>query len=392
MKKIYVLLILIILLISSGCTDIPQNASVSFNKINAVWIYYSELSMKDENGGTAESFEKKFSEMLDFCEDRGVNTVFFQVRPFCDAFYDSEIFPQSACLSGIQGKKVDYDPLEIAVRIAHERGIALHAWINPFRISSDGDVSKLSENNPAMKWIKNKSRDVVRANGGIYFCPASPEAQKLVLDGVREIVNNYNVDGIHIDDYFYPSTDKSIDEDFYKEYKADGGELSLKNWRLDTVSAFVSQLYAAAKSMSGKCVFSISPAGNIINNYNEQYADVKLWCSKRGYCDWIIPQLYYGFENEKLSFTIALKMWSSLPLDDSVKMIFGIGAYRINNSDDEWNAGSGIIEKQINMCKEEKNYCGAAFFSYSSLANRNNDSELNNIGALVLGETASEKE
>ena len=391
MKKFLSVLIILFLLMLSGCVGNSETVTPDSEIINAVWIYYSELSMTNVRGGTGESFKNKFSEMLDICEKYGINTIFFQVRPFCDAFYRSEIFPESAYLTGRQGGKADYDPLGIAVAMAHERDISLHAWINPFRISVDGDVSKLSDDNPAMKWIKNNSRNVVRTNGGIYFCPASSDAQKIVLDGVREIVNGYDVDGIHIDDYFYPSTDKSVDESFYNEYIENGGELSLKNWRLDTVSAFVSQLYSAAKSVSGDCVFSISPAGNILNNYNEQYADVKLWCSKRGYCDWIIPQLYYGFENEKLSFSLALKMWSALSLDESVSMIYGIGAYRINDSDEEWNAGSGIIEKQINMCRAEKNYGGAAFFSYSSLADKNNASELNNLSTLVPGESFTEQ-
>lgn len=391
MKKTFLFFVIAVILFLNGCSTVSDDYCVPQNeKINAVWIYYSELSMQDESGGTAESFGNKFSRMLDLCEKYGINTIFFQVRPFCDAFYKSDIFPWSVYLTGKQGRGVGYDPLKIAVSAAHSRGITLHAWINPFRISSSNDTSKLSENNPALGWIKEKSRNVVNVNGGWYFCPASPEAQRLVTDGVREIVNNYDVDGIHIDDYFYPSTDKSVDSVYYDEYKKNGGELSLKNWRLDTVSAFVSQLYAATKSVSGKCIFSISPAGNILNNYNEQYADVKLWCSRRGYADWIIPQLYYGFENEKLPFSLACNVWSALPLSDSVKMIYGIGAYRINDSDEEWQAGSGIIKKQLDMCREKDNYSGAAFFSYSSLADSANAAEFKNLSSPVSAETRSE--
>ena len=392
MKKFFLIIIVSVLLVLTACSaDFQTEETDKSERISAVWIYYSELSMQDKNGGSAESFRNKFNEMLLTCKDRDINTVFFQVRPFCDAFYKSEIFPWTACLTGEQGREVSYDPLEIAVAMAHEKGIALHAWINPFRISSDSDVSKLSERNPALKWIKNNSRNVVNVNGGYYFCPASPEAQRLVLDGVREIVNNYDVDGIHIDDYFYPSTEKSVDDSFYKEYRDGGGELSLKKWRLDTVSAFVSQLYEATKSVSGKCIFSVSPAGNIVNNYNEQYADVKLWCSRRGYADWIIPQLYYGFENEKLSFRLALDMWSALPRDGSVKMIYGIGAYKLNNSDSEWESGRGIIKKQLELCEDKNDYCGAAFFSYSSIADKNNSTEFMNLNLFASAEHTSEQ-
>lgn len=390
MKKL--ISVLLVLTFLAGCSVMPEEKKTTPAEICAVWIYFDELSMKSEKGGSAESFERKIDKMLSVCAEKGINTLFFHVRPFCDAMYRSAIFPWSAYLTGTQGKSVDYDPLEIALRKAHERGMTLHAWINPFRIAVSEDISKLSADNPALRWIKEKSPDVVNVNGGWYFCPASVKAQKTVIDGVREIVENYDVDGIHIDDYFYPSADKKVDKYFYDKYKNDGGKLGLSEWRLNVVSAFVSELYAAAKSVSGNCIFSISPAGNIVNNYTQLFADVRLWCSRRGYADWIIPQLYYGFEDEKLSFDLACGVWSKLPLADGVKMIYGIAAYKINNSDSEWDDGRGIIEKQLSCAKAKENYCGAAFFSYSSLADKNNSSELENLGSRVLCESPSDSE
>lgn len=363
--------------------EVPVKDSSS---VCAVWMYYSEISMKEYGGGTEKQFREKADKMFKNCADMGINTVFYHVRPYCDAFYKSDIFPWSSYLTGTQGKAVDYDPLKIVIEIAHSYGITLHAWINPFRILNDNDYSVLSEDNPALKWIKEKSPNVVNVNNGWYFCPGSPEAQKLIIDGVREIAENYDVDGIHIDDYFYPSTDKSVDSYFYDKYKSCGGELNLKNWRLNTVSAFVSQMYAASKAVSGKCVFSVSPAGNLLNNYNEQYADVKLWMAERGYADWIIPQLYYGFKNEILSFNIACDTWSSLKKTSDVKLIYGIGAYKINDSDEEWDCGNGIIDKQLDYILTEDNCFGAAFFSYSSMIDTKRQSEYSNIKAKLFVE------
>lgn len=389
MKRIIILFIAIVVLLS-GCTtvqeqqpDTKENTVTETAQISAVWIYYDELSMVDENGGTEQLFRDKIETMLENCVSWGINTVFLQVRPCADSFYKSDIFPWTYYLTGEQGKAVSYDPLEICISIAHKKGLKIHAWINPFRIAFNDDVSLLADNHPAHKWIENKSGDVVFANEGIYFSPASPQAQRLVLDGVREIVRNYDVDGIHIDDYFYPSTDESVDEVFYKKYVSDGGKLPLDEWRLDTVSAFVSQMHNTVKGEKEECIFSISPAGNIQNNYDEQFADVELWCSSEGYADWIIPQLYYGFENDFLPFDEAVEDWQSIHKCTEVKMIYGLAAYKVNESDEEWDAGKGIIDRQLQILSESPDCYGAAYFSYSSLADEKRRAEFTDLSTLL---------
>lgn len=389
--------LLLAMLTLSSCGIIEKSKTEKKPKgkeISAVWISYTELSMKDENGGDEDSFRDKITEMFDNCAQLGINTVFAQVRPFCDAMYPSEIFPWSAYLTGYQGDPVYYDPLEIMVEEAHERGLGLHAWINPFRVSFDTDTDKLSEKNPAKKLLSDeKTKDrVVTADGGLYLCPASTENHKLIIDGVREIIRNYEVDGIHIDDYFYPSTDIGVDKTYYDEYKKNGGALFYDKWRLDVISSFVSQMYTAVKSERNDCIFSISPAGNINNNYEEEYADVERWCSEKGYCDWMIPQIYYGFENEALPFDKACKSWSELDKSDDVRMIYGIPAYKVNGEDEEFKAGGGIIEKQISVAKATDNYGGVAFFSYSSLVDPDFKREFENIKSSVFTELVPEEE
>ena len=395
MKRVMCLLLAMLTLSSCGIIEKSKTEKKPTGKeISAVWISYTELSMKDENGGDEDSFRDKITEMFDNCAQLGINTVFAQVRPFCDAMYPSEIFPWSAYLTGYQGDPVYYDPLEIMVEEAHERGLGLHAWINPFRVSFDTDTDKLSEKNPAKKLLSDeKTKDrVVTADGGLYLCPASTENHKLIIDGVREIIRNYEVDGIHIDDYFYPSTDIGVDKTYYDEYKKNGGALFYDKWRLDVVSSFVSQMYTAVKSERNDCIFSISPAGNINNNYEEEYADVERWCSEKGYCDWMIPQIYYGFENEALPFDKACKSWSELDKSDDVRMIYGIPAYKVNGEDEEFKAGGGIIEKQISVAKATDNYGGVAFFSYSSLVDSDCKREFENIKSSVFTELAPEEE
>ena len=385
MKRLFCVLISLIL-IFSGCTPALTEKPVTAeaDTVKAVWIYYSELEMMNLRGGTQKSFTQKIDKMLDNCVKWGMNTIFLQVRPCADSFYKSDIFPWTYYLTGKQGESVSYDPLEICIELANKKGLSIHAWINPFRIAFDDDVSKLSADHPAMQWIKNKSSDVVFVNDGIYFSPASMNAQKLVLDGVREIVRNYDVDGIHIDDYFYPSTEEKVDSVYYKEYKKSGGKSDLDEWRLNTVSAFVGQMYTTVKSENSDCIFSVSPAGNINNNYEQQFADVKLWCSQRGYADWIIPQLYYGFENDTLPFDKAIRQWRKLNKIGAVKMIYGIGAYKVNDSDSEWDAGNGIIDRQLELIKGTGDSYGVAFFSYSSLADSKKSKEFGNVQSFEI--------
>lgn len=385
MKKLFCILFSLIL-IFPGCTPTLDEEPVAkeTDTVKAVWIYYSELEMLGSHGGTQKSFTDKVDKMFDNCIEWGLNTVFLQVRPCADSFYKSDIFPWTYYLTGKQGKAVSYDPLEICIDLAHKKGLSLHAWLNPFRIAFDDDVSRLAPDHPAMQWIKNKTADVVFVNKGIYFSPASMNAQKLVLDGVREIIRNYDVDGIHIDDYFYPSSEEKVDAVYYKDYITRGGKSDLEEWRLNTVSAFIGQMYTTVKSEKTDCIFSISPAGNINNNYEQQFADVKLWCSQRGYADWIIPQLYYGFENDTLPFDKALRQWQKLNKIGAVKMIYGIGAYKVNDSDDEWKAGNGIINRQLELIKKTEDSYGVAFFSYSSLADSKRSTEFKNIPSFEI--------
>lgn len=133
---------------------------------------------------------------------------------------------------------------------------------------------------------------------GIYYNPGSEEARQLIVDGVKEIVANYNVDGIHFDDYFYPTTDASFDSGTYAAYQNSGGTLSLADWRRENVNILVRQTYAAIKSINPSVKFGISPQGNMSNNYNVQYSDVAKWISTSGYVDYICPQVYFGFQNQ----------------------------------------------------------------------------------------------
>ena len=332
--------------------------------------------MKSVGGGTAEDFKNKIDTMFENIKAFGLNTVIFQVRPFSDSFCSSEIFPWSSYITGEQGKNPGYDPFLIATNEAEKYGLKIEAWINPYRVSYKDNFDDLSESNPAKQWYTDNplTDDLIITGSGIYYNPSSKRAQKIIIDGVREIVKNYNISAVHMDDYFYPTVDEGIDIDLYTNYRNEGGELSLDDWRRENVNTFISGLYSSVKSIKQDVKVVISPAGDIEKNYSMLYADVLKWCSQGGYADIIMPQLYYGFKNSSKPFLKMLNLWSEAVKSGNVKLCVGLAYYKSGKTDD--NAGDGINEwcENGNICSEEirysrrkDNYCGFSVYSYSYL-------------------------
>lgn len=357
-------------------------------EMRAVWINYNELSMAQNDGGSEGQFREKISQMFDKAVALGLNTAFVHARAFSDSFYRSKLFPASKYLTGTQGVDPGYDPLAIAVEEAHKRNLQIHAWINPYRVSFDKNFDNLCDTNPAKRWYLeggiSDSRLIV-CEQGIYYNPASPEVQKLVIDGVREIVLGYDVDGIHYDDYFYPSTEVSIDQTSYQAYVDTGGKYSLAEWRRENVNNFVSGVYSAVKGIAPKVRVSISPSANIEYNEGKMYADVRLWAQTPGYCDDLIPQVYYGFENETLPFETVVRQWNELDVSDSVRLCFGLAFYKCGTVDEfasssdapdsaryEWQRRDDIIVRQLQLVRSLTHYGGYALYSYTSLSSPSN--------------------
>ena len=361
---------------SSQSSDFEENnyiTTIPNGELRAVWISYLEFNniLKGKSEG---EFRTNIKTMFSNISDMGLNTVIVHVRPFSDALYYSDIFPISHIVTGTEGMDAGFDPLEIMIDYAHSYNLRLEAWINPYRIRNSGTKAEISADSPMYSLGKNA---VYKYSGGICYNPGSKEAQKLIIDGVKEIVSNYDVDGIHFDDYFYASTDPSIDAETYSQYKKSGGKLSLADYRRKNVDDLVKAVYSAIKSINPNVSFGISPQGNMDINYNSQYIDVEKWLSTKGFVDYICPQLYYGFDNKECPFKETVEEWNNMICADGVKLYVGISAYKIGCEDKwagekgihEWENCGNMLKRMVMTARGCSNYNGFFLYRYDSLFN-----------------------
>lgn len=266
-----------------------DNPALPAGEWRAVWISYLEWALLDFS--TADTFRAGCAQMLDDCAGLGLNTVLAQVRPFGDALYRSSLFPWSHLCTGVQGADPGFDPLDILLQEAHGRGLSVEAWLNPYRLRSSAAMPpSLAENN-----LANTHPEWVCAVGdGLYLNPAEPAAADYVVQGVAELLQNYAVDGIHFDDYFYSTTEESIDAVQF----AASGAVDLAAWRQQNVTALVKAVHDTVKAADPTLRFGISPQGNPDNDLNSQYSAVTAWLAAGGeeqVVDYLCPQVYWGY-------------------------------------------------------------------------------------------------
>lgn len=381
MKKILAFVLTICLLLPSF------SAYAEDSEMRGVWFSYEDYS--SQLSGLSESaFTEKAEEICKNLVSNGFNTLIFHVRAFSDAFYNSSYFGYSKYVCGKAGEAPEYDPLKIICQVAHNAGLALHAWINPYRI---GALSNVTESSVAYNW-KNRfgNERVCEVNGLWYYNPASKEVRDYIVEGVREIVGNYDIDGIHFDDYFYPTADESFDS---ASYIASGTNLPLNLWRLENINLLIRQTYDNIKAINPNVKFGISPNADIEKDYSQYFADVRLWATEKGYVDYLVPQIYFGYTNSTMPFSKVLKQWSDLCT--TVDLYIGLATYKSGKEDrwagngkNEWIENIDICSRQISDIRATSNGKGFMVFCYtpvfSSTASENAKSELKNIRSLIL--------
>ncbi len=374
LKKLIILIFIIALLFSScGFAESQEDKAVENSKFIGVWFTYKEIEELCINSSNSDELKKNVNEIFVQLKKYKVNNIFLHARAFDDCFYKSLIFPVSEYCRDNYGN-LKFDILECFIELAKEQNIAIHAWINPYRIRNDNKTEKIPVNSFAGKiFAENKNDErIIITDNSIFYNPAYPEVQNYVLNGVREILENYEVDGIHIDDYFYPAQNEKIDKFIYNDYIRNGGTLDIADFRRNSVNTLVSSIYSLVKSFDDNILVSISPSADINKNYNESYAAIKLWASTDGYADILIPQLYYGFEHSTMPFDKMLIKWAGLQ-NDKTKIVIGLAVYKSGTEDgyakqgsNEWIENCNIISEQIKSINNINCY-GWAYFSSSYL-------------------------
>ena len=342
MKKQLTAILLAVLMVCGVLAPVKAEAAASADDYRAVWFSYYDYEdyLKSADRNNAAEFTTFFRKVVGKCKTRGMNRIIVQVRPTGDAIYDSDIFPTSSYISGKQGRDISYDPLAIMVEEAHRQGLSIEAWINPYRVSFNTSYSQLSKDNPARKWHESANaadrRNVLSYNGQLYYNPSKPEVRNLIIDGVEEIVRKYDVDGIHMDDYFYPSFsssnyNKTFDAQEYNASTEKQNGMSIKNYRRKQVNKLVKGIKKAIDAIDPDVVFGISPAGNIdsLNSKYSYYVNIKKWTNSTKFVDYIAPQIYWGFSHKTAKFDRMTDRWADMVDQSKVKLYIGIPAYKM---------------------------------------------------------------
>ncbi len=329
--------------------------------------------------------QEELIEIMDQAARLHFNAIVFQIRPSCDALYESEIEPWSEYLTGQQGSAPaqNFDPLAFAIKQAHARGMELHAWFNPFRVRAKDARSPV-----AARHIARTKPALVRDYGDQQWLdPGMPEARQHSLRVVEDVVRRYAVDGVHIDDYFYPypikgENGKSLpfpDDGSYQQYRDGGGPMARDDWRRANINEFVSNLYEVVHRTRPQAKVGISPFGiwrpghpesvRGLDAYQTLYADARLWLAE-GWCDYLSPQLYWKTDAKNQGFAALLGWWQG----QNARGRHIWPGCNLNSVGDKWPT-SEVLE-QIRTTRRLRGG-GVVFFSAKALAkNRGGLSDL----------------
>ncbi len=303
--------------------DVAKIAPKAQTEFRAAWVAtVSNINWPSKPGLSTAEQQQEAITLLNFLKEHNFNAVIFQVRPQTDALYKSDLEPWSYYLTGEVGKAPDpyYDPLEFWIEAAHNRGLELHVWLNPYRSHhKDGGVvseKSIVKTRPALS--------VFLKEGYWWLDPAKKETQDLSAAVVRDIVKRYDIDGVHFDDYFYPYPSYNLNEDFpddesWTAYIKSRGQLSRGDWRRKSVNDFIERVYKEIKAEKRWVKFGLSPFGiwrpgfpesvEGFDQYDKLYADARLWLNK-GWVDYFTPQLYWDINRVPQSFPVLLGWWA----------------------------------------------------------------------------------
>ncbi|EGT0643672.1 family 10 glycosylhydrolase [Citrobacter braakii] len=329
--------------------------------------------------------QKALTDKLDNLKRLGINTVFFQVKPDATALWHSTILPWSDTLTGKIGQDPGYDPLRFMLDEAHKRGMKVHAWFNPYRVSVNTKPATVTELNNTLSQTPSSvyvlHRDWIRTSGERFVLdPGIPEVRDWITSIVAEVVENYPVDGVQFDDYFYTESPGSALNDSQTFRKYGQGFVSKADWRRDNTQRLIAQVSRTIKKLKPEVEFGVSPAGVWRNRshdpagsdtrgaaaYDESYADTRRWV-QQGLLDYIAPQLYWPFARDAARYDVLAKWWADVVKSTNTRLYIGVALYKVgepSRKEPDWTVKGGVpeLKKQLDLNESEPHINGTILF------------------------------
>lgn len=361
--------------VSADSPATNQADTMDTTEMRGVWIAsVANIDWPSSTGLSPEEQQAELEGWLDQAVSNELNAVYLQIRPTADAFWPSSHEPWSHWLTGTQGEDPGYDPLEFAVEAAHERGLELHGWFNPYRVAQHTDTDQLHPEHPAVQnpdWVFNY-------DGQMYYNPGIPEVREFVQTAMMEAAEDYDIDGVHFDDYFYPypADGASIpDEDTYAEH---GGDFdNIEDWRRDNVDLLVEEMGEKVAALDREVEYGISPFGiwrnsstdpdgsdtSGLESYDALYADTRKWVEEE-YVDYIAPQLYWYVGHDAADYAVLLPWWADAVDGTDVNLYIGQPAYQVNEAD---GFDDATLTDHLTFNQDYPQVNGDIYFSADSL-------------------------
>nr|WP_233268533.1 glycoside hydrolase family 10 protein [Pantoea sp. BAV 3049] len=371
----------------------PPKPAQGHEPVRGVWLAtVSRLDWPPVASLTAGSPAQRISQQkeallakLNKLQNLGINTVFFQVKPDGTALWPSKILPWSDMLTGEIGNDPGYDPLQFILDEAHKRGMKVHAWFNPYRVSVNTKPSTVSQLNrtlslhPASVFVLH--RDWVRTAGDRFVLdPGIPEVRDWITSIVAEVVARYPIDGVQFDDYFYAETAASQLNDGQTLRQYGQAFASKADWRRHNTQLLIEQVSRTIKQLKPGVEFGVSPAGvwrNLSHDpagsdtrgaaaYDESYADTRRWV-QQGLLDYIAPQLYWPFSRSAARYDVLAKWWADVVKPTKTQLYIGIALYKVGEPskiEPDWTINNGVpeLKKQIEMNESTPGIAGTILF------------------------------
>jgi uncharacterized lipoprotein YddW (UPF0748 family) len=364
----------------SCCLSLPLFAQdyPPKREFRGVWVAtVANIDWPSSQGLTSEEQQEEFKELVAFHKQNGMNALIVQVRPNADALYESAYEPWSRWLTGKEGKAPDpfYDPLEFMIKECRSQQMELHAWVNPFRAVFGGDTTALDSSHVFFghpEWIRFYGK-----HG--YLDPGVPQARDFSLAVIMDVVNRYDIDGLHFDDYFYPYKVDTLAFPDSVSFAAHGGEFeNIDDWRRQNINTFIQAIHDSIEAVKPAVKFGVSPFGVWRNQsvdplgsdsqagqttYDDLYADVRLWL-QNGWIDYVVPQIYFSIGYPPADYEKLLDWWGRNTYGK--QLYIGQAAYKVDNNHDERWKDASQIPRQIRMNRRNFQVDGSIYFSAKS--------------------------